>query len=837
MARSRTSKPSSSGRKKRRRLLRRYFGALRDPNKKAWKKLFLVFFGLFVLGMIPVVALAAYIAILIPTTPSVLELQQAAEARPTIVYAASGEKLTQFEAPFREWVPLNTIPQHVVDGLLATEDRMFYEHTGIDVRRTIGAILRSALGDREGGSTITQQLARNLFPREIGRAGTIKRKVREWIAAIKIERAHTKREILEAYLNTVPFLYNATGIERAAQTYFGKPASQLTVAEGATFIAMLKGPDYYNPVRNPERSLERRNLVLRLMVEQGNLDPAEGERAAATDLGLDFQHLPGNESLAPHFTAAVRVRMNAWAQRNGYDLETDGLVIRTTLDMGMQRIAEEAVREETERLQAVADVEWSRSRMPSLGNVDAYVRYRSRVDPFGYFWRTRAQVVERHIRRTDAFRTMVHDGQSEADALQALRADDAFMESVRTTATRLEAGFVAIEPSSGDVRAWVGSRDFRLDEYDHVAVARRQPGSTFKPFVYATALQRGYSPLDRITDESVSIDLGGGRSWRATNSGSTGSGAELTLADALAYSKNTITVQLMEEVGPSRVALMARQMGVTDSELDIVPSLALGTSAVTLLEMVSSYGTIANEGLRRVPRLVTRIETASGNVLASFGGQGRQVFTRSDARTLIDMMRGVVDRGTGRSIRNWGIAGDVAGKTGTTQRNADGWFILMHPDLVAGAWVGFNDQQVAFRSNYWGQGAHNALYLVGHFFRDAQGRLSDRRFADPPNYVQLDSPFVSADSVYQWIDQFFENDSMGLDPLQGLQRHQFEHTEFDEGGYEDAFGPPPDQEDEDALERLQRATLADDPSVVDPVEPEYEAAPIPRQIGNDGGSG
>lgn len=831
------SNQSNTVRRKRRGPLRRYFRALRDPKTKAWKKILLAFGGLFVIGMIPVVGLAVYVAMLIPTTPSALELQHAAEARPSIVYAASGEKLTQFEAPFREWVSLDNIPLHVVDALLATEDRKFYDHNGIDIPRTMRAVWRSATGNREGGSTITQQLARNLFPDEIGRTGTIKRKIREMIAAVKIERAHTKRDILEAYVNTVPFLYNATGVERAAQTYFSKPATQLTVSEGATLVAMLKGPDYYNPVRNPDRARARRNLVLRLMAEQGDLDAAEAERLAGSDLGLNFRHLPGYESLAPHFTAAVRVRMEAWAERNGYNLETDGLVIHTTLDLDMQRVAEQAVREQAERLQAVADVEWSSSGMPSLAGADAYTRYRARVEPFGYFWRTRARVVERHIRRSDDFRSVVESGRSDEEAIAELSRNDAYMDSLRAIATRLEAGFVALEPSTGDVRAWVGSRDFAIDEYDHVAVARRQPGSTFKPFVYAAALQRGYSPLDLITDEAVTINLGGGRTWRATNSGSLGSGAELTLADGLAYSKNTITVQLMDEIGPARVALLAREMGISDSDLDPVPSLALGTSPVTLLEMVSAYGTIANEGLRRVPRLVTRVESASGHVLETFGGQGRQALTRSDARTLVDMMRGVVDRGTGRGIRDWGVAGDVAGKTGTTQANADGWFILMHPSLVAGSWVGFNDQQVAFRSNYWGQGAHNALFVVGHFFREYQSRLPDSRFADPPNYGQpLAANYDDQDSLLQWIDRHFQGDSAGYEPLEDLRFDDFEHTEFDAEAYEETFGRSEEVEAADPYERLQNATLADDPSIVDPVEPDIR--PIPqRGSGRDDGGG
>ncbi|MDX1440010.1 MAG: transglycosylase domain-containing protein, partial [Rubricoccaceae bacterium] len=666
-------------------------------------------------------------------------------------------------------------------------------------------------GRREGGSTITQQLARNLFPNEIGNAGTINRKLREIIAAIKIERIHTKRDILEAYLNTVPFLFTATGIERAAQTYFSKPSAELTVGEAATLIAMLKGPNQYNPVRNPARAIQRRNLVLRLMVEHGSLDEHEAQQWIASDLGLRFRRLPGLESLAPHFTAAVRVRMEAWAERNGYDLEHDGLVIHTTLDLNLQRLAEEAVRTQTERLQAVADVEWSRRRMPGYSSVDAYVRARSSVVPFGYFWQTHERVVDRHLRRTSAFASEIDRGVSEDDALASLRSDEALMDSVRQIATRLEAGLVAIEPSSGDVKVWVGSRDFSIDEYDHVAVARRQPGSTFKPFLYAAALRRGYSPLDRVLDRSIEVDLGGGRTWTATNSGSYGSGAAVTLADALAYSKNTVSVRLMHEIGPSRVAFMARELGISDSELDLVPSLALGTSPVTLLEMVSAYGTIANDGLRRVPRLVTRVETASGVVLDTFSSQGGQVMTRRDARTLIDMLRGVVERGTGRGIRNWDIEGDVAGKTGTTQGNADGWFVLMHPRLVTGAWVGFNDQQISFRSNYWGQGAHNALFAVADFFNDAQAMLPNVRFADPPRYrMPIDSTYARADSVIASLDDYFNREYYDFDSLRALSAEDFEHTEFDQRAYERVFGEVEDQPDEDPFERLRNTTLAED---------------------------
>jgi len=790
------------GQGKRPNVFRRYLALYRDPELAWWKKGLLA--GATAGGLLFVLVLGVFVyaLTLIPSTPNTLELERAATARPSVVLAAGGEKLTQFEDRFREWVPLDSIPGHVIDALIATEDRRFYAHGGVDVMRSVGALGRTLTGDTQGGSTITQQLARNLFPEEIGRHGTVTRKLKEIIAALKIEGSHTKRDILEAYFNTAPFIYNATGFQRAALTYFQKPASELTIEEGALLVGMLKGTAWYDPVRNPERARARRDLVLTLMQEQGYLDAAAADSLRATEIELDFKRLPGNESLAPHFTALVRERMEVWAGQHGYDLQRDGLVIRTTLDLNLQEAAQEAVAAQGARLQAVADVEWSRRSMPALGGADAYVAYRDRVAPFGYFWNAHPDFVARHVRRTDRFEALTAAGVDEDAALDRLRADGAFMDSLRAAATRLEAGFVAIEPRTGDVRAYVGSRDFTVEEYDHVAVAQRQPGSTFKPFVYAAALQRGFSPLDRLADEAVEVDLGGGRVWRPANSGSI-SGAELTLADALAYSKNTITVQLMQEVGPGRVALLARRMGIADSELDLVPSLALGTSPVTLLEMVSAYGTIANDGQRRVPRLVTRIETADGRVLDTFGPQGGQVLSRREARTLLDMMRGVVSYGTGRGIRAWGVDGDVAGKTGTTQGNADGWFILMHPQLVAGAWVGFNDQNVTFRSNYWGQGAHNALLVVGDFFRRARGHLDPgARFPDAPQYHQpLDYDFGAPDTtLFVDFDAYFENDYVG--------------GEFDREAYYDVWGVL-DEEDDEArrgreLERLREATFADE---------------------------
>jgi penicillin-binding protein 1A len=667
-------------------------------------------------GVLVALGIGIYAATLFPETPDAYALARATQAQPSVVYAASGQRLTQFEPAFRQWVPLDSIPGPLVEALIATEDRRFYSHGGIDIRRTVGAVWETARGNRQGGSTITQQLARNLFPEEIGRAGTAERKIKEAFAAVLIERDHTKREIVEAYLNTVPFLYNAHGVEMAARTYFGTHAPDLTTPQAATLVAMLKGPSEYNPVRRPEAALDRRNLVLRLMAQQGKLSDTDARALQDEPLGVELRPQPGTFSETPHFTAAVRRELEAWAEPRGYDIERDGLVVRTTLDLGLQRAAEAAVAERGERLQGTASREWRGG--PPRAALDAA------------------------LQRTEAFPQARDRGLDEADALAAVREDRALVDSVRAVATRVEAALVAIDPGTGAVRAYVGSRDFAANEYDHAGVALRQAGSTFKAFVFAGALQRGYAPTDEIEGGSVEFEMGDGTMWRPS-----GGTSEGTLADALAFSKNAATARLTQEVGAHRVALVAQRMGI-DSELAVVPSIGLGTSSVTLLEMVSAYGTIANDGLRRAPRLITRIETRAGRVLDAFGPQGSQALTRRDARNLLDMLRGVVDRGTGRDLRAMGVTGDLAGKTGTSQRYADGWFIVMRPGLVVGSWVGFGDQRVTFRSKQTGEGSRTALPIVGAFLRRVQDRLPSGRFPGPNDTGDFLSFEMDDDSSY-----------------------------------------------------------------------------------------
>lgn len=615
-------------------------------------------------ALLPPALLLLYLLVLLPFTPSISDLRKARSERPSVVLSADGVVLAEYRRLNRRWVPLDKIAPSTIDALIATEDHRFHEHHGIDFRRLAAAAWLTLQGRPQGGSTITQQLARNLYPEEIGRDRTLTRKAKEAITALKIEAIYSKEEILETYLNTVPFLYNAFGIEMAAQTYFDKPAERLDVLESATLVGMLKGTSYYNPVLNPERAKQRRNTVLAQMVKHGKLSAARAEVLARRPLRLDFERQEEAPGPAPHLAQHLRKWLIDWADRQDYDIYADGLVVRTTIDMRLQKAANRAVARQMAALQGLAD-------------------------------RRRPRDEERHL---------------------------------------LQAGFLALDPRSGRVLAWVGSADFAQDQFDHVNRARRQPGSTFKPFVYGAAFGRGYRPDSTFLDQPVAIGGQGGEPVWSPRDATPPTGQPMTLRDGLVHSRNSITAQLVQQVGPSRVADLARSLGVRESKLEAVPSIALGTSPVTLREMVVAYASLANEGRFLEPLLVTHVEDRHGRTLAVFTSpQPRTAMPRAQALQLVDVMRGVVDEGTGTAIRSrWGIGADVAGKTGTTQDNTDGWFILMHPQLVAGAWVGFNDSRVTMGD--WGEGARSALPIVGEFFSQSlRARAIDARaeFAIP----------------------------------------------------------------------------------------------------------
>ncbi|MEM1126904.1 MAG: transglycosylase domain-containing protein [Bacteroidota bacterium] len=581
----------------------------------------------------------------------------------SVVLAADGTEVARFFRQKRRWVDRADIAPSVVEALLATEDHRFYAHQGVDGRRLVGALVGTARGTRQGGSTLTMQLVRNRVP-DVARASLIRRKLLEVILAWRRERQHTKDEILLHYLNTVPFGQRAYGIEAAAEAFFGTTASALTVGQSATLVALLRGPSYYNPVRYPDRARARRNLVLRQMAARGRLSATEATTLAAAPLGLRPTPYDPATQLAPYAAVHLRREAEAWAEAQGYDLYADGLRLYTTLDPALQQAAERFLADHVARLEASAP-------------------------------------------------------QADAEAY-------------------LDAGLVALEPHTGRIRVWVGGRDFARQQYDKVAQARRQPGSTFKTFVYAAALDAGYAPADTLEAGRRVFRTEAGPAWAPRTASRTEAEAPVyhSLREALAQSDNAAAAALAVEVAPWRVAAMAQRLGI-ESPLDAVPALALGSSAVTLLELTTAYAALADGGQRRMPRLLAAIDDRHGQRLATFTSPPTAALASHTAYTVVDMLRTAVDEGTGRAVRDWvGPAADVIGKTGTTQRYADGWFVAAHPRLVAGAWVGFTDARIAFETPQ-GEGRRTALPLVGHVLREAlaTGQIrADTRFEPPPGY-------------------------------------------------------------------------------------------------------
>ena len=738
-----------------------------DEPKKA-QAAYVLSIVLMGLGVFAALGVVAFVLMAL-TLPSLSSIERPVLNRATTAYTADGKELARYYlAENRVWVPFDSIATPVVEALVATEDERFYQHWGVDVKRTLAIPYHVLRGNPQGGSTITQQLARNLYNIEQveGEGNRFRRsptrKIKEMMTAVMIERRYTKREIIEMYLNTVEFGNNSSGIQAASRAFYSKNAADLDLGEAATLVGMLQAPTRYNPVRNPQNAQRRRNIVMGQMVRNGVLTRAEFDEWKDAPIVTKTSSSELVESIAPYFAMAVRDWLRAWGRESGHDIYKEGLIVTTTLDSRMQAEAERAVRSQMRGLQAVVDNEWGRGTTGAgtlEGNIQV-MRGRNAPEPFARFWADSTRIVDDYVRKSSRYIDLTRGRQatdeapavapiSEAAAMQRLKGDEAFMDSLRYLRTRLEASFLAVDPHTGQVRAWVGGRTIEgagtrsdttaanvgpraryeaahpvnPDWFDHVITAKRQPGSTFKPFVYLAAIDNGYSPDMSIGGGPfrwVGTGPCRGQSWAPT-----GGGGNKTLRAALATSDNYVTGRLMTRLNPRTVVMYARRMGITS---DLIPegvraecymSLALGTSDVSLYELSSAYATLANGGLHNPPVMVTRIEDRRGNILYQATPTPREAVSEETAFTVVDMMRGAVDYGTARSLPDlFGLQGyDFAAKTGTTQEGADGWLMLMHPDLVVGSWVGFNDRRIAFRSAYWGQGAHNALYLTGDFLR------------------------------------------------------------------------------------------------------------------------
>ncbi|MFZ1289448.1 MAG: PBP1A family penicillin-binding protein [Melioribacteraceae bacterium] len=639
--------------------------------------------------------------------PSLDQLENPKQSLASNVISIDNEVIGQYYRENRREISIDSIPSFVVDALISTEDRKFYDHWGVDLGRFIKAMFKTIfLGKKEGASTITQQLAKNLYDLKVARENLFQtgvRKIREWFTAIQIEQTYTKKEILQMYLNNSFFGNRAYGIEMATQNYFGKSAKELTLPEAAVFIGLLKSHVYYNPIRRPENALQRRNVVLYNMVDNGLLSEEEYEKLINVPLKLTAENLNDGmqSSIAPHFVEHVRKQLESMADKYGYNLYEDGLKIYTTINYKMQKIANKAASDHLNEYQKLFNKHWNWSNNQSTLN----------------------DHIDKAIKNDQNYQTA--KGEEKKRIYRTLRNSKTFIDSVKTIAQTIEVGFVCLDATNGEIRAMIGGKnqDFSYG-INHATQTKRQPGSSFKPIVYATALDNGLYPAFPIINQE--FNYGGWNPHNFDNS----TGGFMTLRDGLRNSENLISARLIIEghVELWQVGRMASKLGIK-TKLDLVPSISLGTSEVTLMELTSAYATLANKGIYSEPISIIKIEDKDGITIDQFSHSSKEALSAETTFLITNMLETVMNEGTGRRTRSiHKFYRPAAGKTGTTQDYSDGWFMGFTPQLAAGVWVGFDDRRVSFTGKY-GQGSQAANPIWSNFMREV--------------YSQLDFPFES----------------------------------------------------------------------------------------------
>ena len=724
-------------------------------NSIFWKKFALwalktaLFFFAFVVVFIGLVYVGLFGKI-----PSENDLKKMKSHSATAVYSSNKTMIGTFYIQNRLTIDNNDISPNVINALVATEDSRFFEHKGVDIISTGRVLVRTLLiGDRKqgGGSTISQQLAKNLFSRNThGFLTTPVNKTREMFIAGKLENVFTKEEILGLYLNTVPFGENIFGIEVAANRFFGKSSSTLTIPEAATLIGMLAANTAYNPRINPDKSLQRRNIVIDRMSKNGFISPEEAEKHKEAPIKLNYSRVDLYFGPAPYFMEQVRLEAEKILKENygtKYNIYTDGLKIYTTLDATLQSYAVNAIRTHLKYLQKTFDDHWAKQ------------------DP----WHNNPAIFNNALQRTERYKNLKTKGLSEDAIIKELEKpvemtvfshDGNFrntmspIDSLKRSLRTLHTGFMAINPKNGHVLAWEGGINFRFFQYDHVR-AKRQVGSTFKPIVYATAINKGYEPCEFISNERRVYEKH--QNWSPANADNKYDGY-YSIKGGLVHSVNTIAAEMIDRTGSAEVINTAKRMGIT-SDIPQVPSIALGTANISLYEMVVAYSAFANYGRAVKPVILLKIEDFDGNTLysAKEEEQYEKAFNDETSRIMVQILRETVENGTAKSLRTtYGLLGDYAGKTGTTQNNADGWFVGFAPDIVAGVWVGAENPSISFRTLALGQGAHTALPIFGRFMQQTEKSQAHRHIRNatfPPlneetrlalncNYFELEDPEI-----------------------------------------------------------------------------------------------
>lgn len=691
--------------------------------------------------------------------PTFDELENPASNVATEIISSDGKTIGKFYLENRVPIKYEDLPEYLVNALISTEDERFREHSGIDARGTLRAI--TSVGSSGGASTITQQLAKLLFHGEGSRSlpKRITQKAKEWVIAIKLEKQYTKEEILTMYLNKADFVNNAVGIRSATRIYMGKEPKDLTVDEAAMFVGMLQNPAYFNPVRRPELVEKRRNVVLHQMARNGYITQEESERLQKKPLELHYTPESHREGIATYFREFLRDYMRRWVKENPkkdgstYDIYRDGLKIYVSIDSRMQKYGEEAVEAHISNLQEEFFIDQKNNKMAPFYKIN-----QGEVD----------NIMMRAMKTSERWRQMSEQGKAEKDIIKSFdvktemrifswKGDrDTIMtpkDSIRYYKHFLQAGMMAMEPQTGHIKAWVGGIDYKHFQYDHVGQGARQVGSTFKPFVYATAIEQlHYSPCDSIIDSPFTMPKGRygiSKDWSPQNSNRSYRGI-MTLKQALAGSVNTITAKLMDKVGPKAVVDMCRDLGIS-ADVPQSPAIALGAVDITVSDMVAAYSTFANQGIYVKPTFITRIADKNGVILFNAVPETKDVVSKDVAYAIIKLLEGVTESGSGVRLRTtWQGAGykrvtghpykftnPIAGKTGTSQNNSDGWFIGMVPNLATGIWVGNDDRAAHFRTMTYGQGATLALPIWGIFmnkcYADKGLSISKAGFPVPEN--------------------------------------------------------------------------------------------------------
>ncbi|MBT1700065.1 transglycosylase domain-containing protein [Fulvivirgaceae bacterium PWU4] len=635
------------------------------------------------------------------------------------VYSADSVLLGRYYLQERSPVTLPELPNNLKQALIATEDSRFYEHNGVDLKSLFRVLIKTILLQDEGsggGSTLTQQLAKNLFPRKShGALSMPVNKIREFIIARRLEKVYSKDEIILLYLNTIPFADNTYGIKTAADRFFSTAVKELTVDQSAVLVGMLKATHSYNPRLFPERSLQRRNVVIAQMEKYGYIKPWESKTYQAKPLALHYNATTHNAGLAPYFRAYIQRELLEWCKEHRkpdgspYNLYTDGLKIYTTIDSRLQRYAEEAMKAQMKTLQERFEKQLNTSRLATIA------RDKLRLLP-QYQTLKKEGLTEKEImaRLKAPVKTKVFTWKGDREVKMSV------YDSLKHYIQFLQAGVMAMDPQHGSVKVWVGGIDHRFFQYDHVReTTKRQVGSTLKPLLYAAALERGVSPCDYISARKTSYTNMEG--WTPENTEEETYERKYSMEGGLSGSVNTVSVKILEKTGIDNAITMIRNMGIK-SNLPAVPSLALGTPSISVMEMVTAYSVLANQGVYLEPYYLETITDQQGNVLesATERRKGSRVLSRETTQMMLHMLQSVVSEGTGAALRNkYGITNDVAGKTGTTQSNVDGWFMAVMPRLVIGTWVGADDPRLHFRSTTLGQGAATALPIVAGLLQRA----------------------------------------------------------------------------------------------------------------------